>query len=268
MPTRGFNAWRWQYWGGPLSHPTVTRYFGSFGVTHTVHTAIAEADDLLAAVFWSWGYNVKSAGAHNDRKITGGTVWSSHAWGISIDINPGDNPYTHSGLVTDIPLDLIRDVYRIRTNTGQRVWKWGGDWDGDWDFDEHTVWDAMHFECIATPAELSTGVVFDGTLNPEVHAMRYVKKGDKGPDVEFWQHTLKIHNPDLLPKYGVDGDYGGEVAAGVASICGGNGERIGPKEAAQLLAVPGPRGLRGPRGPQGLMGVTPNLSDYRLVQND
>lgn len=37
-------------------------------------------------------------GCHNDRKMRGGSKWSSHAWGIAIDIDP-----KHNGLRTKAP---------------------------------------------------------------------------------------------------------------------------------------------------------------------
>lgn len=36
---------------------------------------------------------VKQAGSYSCRKMTGSTKWSTHAWGIAVDINWTDNPY-------------------------------------------------------------------------------------------------------------------------------------------------------------------------------
>ncbi len=38
-----------------------------------------------------------------------------------------------------------------------------------------------------------------------------LKRGDKGPAVEVFQKALKAWRADALPKYGVDGDFGGEM---------------------------------------------------------
>jgi D-alanyl-D-alanine carboxypeptidase-like protein/putative peptidoglycan binding protein len=140
------------------------------------NTLIIPAVRLLDDVFRNHGYVVKSAGSYNYRLITNGSVYSPHAWALAIDINPANNPYT-GRLVTDIGMDIIRDAYKI-TAKGQRVWKWGGDWDGDWNFDEHTVFDAMHFEMIATPDELMTGVYFAGNAEqPEIDMLKLGSRG-------------------------------------------------------------------------------------------
>ena len=44
---------------------------------------------------------------------------STHAFGLAVDINPGDNPYGESS--TNIPPDFIQAMKR-------RGWVWGGDW--------------------------------------------------------------------------------------------------------------------------------------------
>ena len=182
MATRGFNTWRWLEWkrpgtSGEGGDVVLSKYtWKGTNVSSWTNREIIPAVALLDAVFQRFGYKVKSAGSYNYRKITGGTVFSPHAWALAIDINPASNPYTGT-LVTDIALPLIEDVYTIRA-ANQRVWKWGGDWDGDWNFDEHTVFDAMHFEIIATPAELAAGVYFSDEINqPEVEMLKF---GDKG----------------------------------------------------------------------------------------
>jgi hypothetical protein len=186
-------------------------------------------------VFQKHSYEVNYCGAYACRMITGGSVYSPHAWGLAMDINPGKNPYNKRGLITNIPMVVIEDVYRIRTaDSDQRVFKWGGDWDGDWDFDEHTVWDAMHFEVIATPEEILEGIVFRGDLPVEVMPNMFTQYGAKGPVVEYWQRVILEVDPSLLPGYGPDGDYGDETAAGVASIIGGDGMQVGPAESVAL----------------------------------
>jgi hypothetical protein len=146
-------------------------------VSSWTNKLIIPAVRLLDEVFRKHHYLVYSAGSYNYRKITGGSVFSPHAWAIAIDINPANNPYTNR-LVTDIALPIIEDAYTIRAQD-QRVWKWGGDWDGDWNFDEHTVFDAMHFEMIATPEELASGVYFSTELiQPEVGMLKLNDQGN------------------------------------------------------------------------------------------
>jgi hypothetical protein len=73
--------------------------------------------------------------------------WSMHAYGLAVDINPGENPYVGCGQSMDPSLRR----YRVRTHhyrgmVGRRVvrafasigWGWGGSWAG-------TTKDYMHF---------------------------------------------------------------------------------------------------------------------------
>lgn len=204
MATRGFNTWRWQEWGRPGTSSVdgdqkVVRYnwTGSTAADKPTHSwtnaLIVPALEQLNAVFNLHGYDVDGAGSYNYRTITGGTVFSPHAWALAVDINPWANPYRSmpaSGPITDIPFDLVKDAYRIVTKKSrQRVWKWGGDWDGDWRFDDHTVTDAMHFEVIATPEELAEGVEFDGHI-PVTVEVPMLKRGDRGNAVGKFQAAL------------------------------------------------------------------------------
>jgi hypothetical protein len=74
-------------------------------------------------------------------------TWSMHAYGLAVDINPGENPYVGCGQSMDPSLRR----YRVRTHhykgmVGGRVvrafraigWGWGGSWAG-------STKDYMHF---------------------------------------------------------------------------------------------------------------------------
>ena len=75
-------------------------------------------------------YKVKTVYAYNCRKVKNKpNAWSSHAFGLALDINPQENPYG-STLKTDMPL-WFKQLF---INEG---WGWGGDW--------VNVKDAMHF---------------------------------------------------------------------------------------------------------------------------
>lgn len=50
----------------------------------------------------------------------------------------------------------------------------------------------------------------------------YVRKGDSGPNVEYWQRVLLRIAPDALPDYGPDGDYGDEMVKAVKRIASPN----------------------------------------------
>ena len=112
------------------------------------------------------------------------------------------------------------------------------------------------------------------------------KKGDKGPDVEYWQRLL-LAAGEKLPKHGRDGHYGDETQTAVMSwykrhggdpkkfngdrvtawtavslqekAFGGGGERgpAGPAGPAGARGPAGPAGPKGDPGPQGPPGKTP-----------
>ena len=79
--------------------------------------------------------------AYNCREVGGRPgVWSQHAYGVAIDVNPLENPYVHSDGSVDIPASRPF-VDRSRRDTGMIHssdatvdafasigWKWGGYW--------------------------------------------------------------------------------------------------------------------------------------------
>lgn len=115
----------------------------------------------------SYSYRPRSAdtGAYNCRTITGGSGYSLHAYGpatsftfwngvriptaLAVDINWQSNPYGPR-LITDMPRGMVDAILRIRTNSGVRVWGWGGYYSGNKD--------AMHYEIVCSPADLRTGI--------------------------------------------------------------------------------------------------------------
>lgn len=121
----------------------------------------------LDTVMHRHGYRPRAGvtGAYNCRKITGGTGYSLHAYGVgdiftfwtgvrcatslAVDINWDTNPYGPR-LVTDMPRAMIDDILAIRTNSGAQVFRWGGYYRGNKD--------AMHFEIVCSPTDLATGI--------------------------------------------------------------------------------------------------------------
>lgn len=165
-------------WGPPCSGTKVTVTLNGGGVVH-VRAAIVDAVRALNAVLVRWGYRTRRAdtGAYNCRRITGGTGYSLHAYGIALDINWSTNLYGKT-LVTDMPRGMVDEILAIRTNNDQQVWGWGGDY--------RSVKDAMHFEIVCSPRDLATGL--RGTQLPE----KYEEDPDmtvlwkiKGSE-EFW----------------------------------------------------------------------------------
>ena len=117
----------------------------------TVDVLIVDAVKALNAVLIDWDYRTRRAdtGAYNCRQITGGTNYSLHAYGIAVDLNWNTNPYGRT-LGTDMAIGMIEAIEGIRTAGGVQVWRWGGRYSNNKD--------AMHFEVVASPAELVRGI--------------------------------------------------------------------------------------------------------------
>lgn len=126
----------------------------------TVDVLIVDAVKALNAVLIDWDYRTRRAdtGAYNCRQITGGRSYSLHAYGIAVDLNWSTNPYGHH-LITDMPIGMIEAIEGIRTAGGVQVWRWGGRYSNNKD--------AMHFEVVASPAELARGIQSQTTTNTE-----------------------------------------------------------------------------------------------------
>jgi hypothetical protein len=86
--------------------------------------------------------------AYNCRKMTSGSSYSRHSYGIAIDVNPWQNPYISHGTVVPATSSAykVRSTYRLGVvhATGRVVrafahegFKWGGNW--------HSLKDYMHF---------------------------------------------------------------------------------------------------------------------------
>lgn len=133
----------------------------------------------------------QDTGAYNCRHITGGSGYSLHAYGIASDLNWMTNPYGDT-LQTDMPLAMIRDIEAIRTNSGHKVFRWGGRYFGNKD--------AMHFEIICTPAQLASGIAntpgggqdLPSTIDPEGADMYIVVEG-AGFFAQFGNVTIKLN---------------------------------------------------------------------------
>jgi hypothetical protein len=120
---------------------------GRVTVDNRTLDAVAALDAVLAR--WNYWTRREDTGAYNCRQITGGTNYSLHAYGIALDINWQSNPYGPT-LITDMPQGMVDEIKAIRTNQGAVVWRWGGDYSGNKD--------AMHYEVVASPAELAAGI--------------------------------------------------------------------------------------------------------------
>ena len=85
---RGSSSWREENWDscGDLNGVTITV---KPGVRLHIDSRCVEAFTALFDCMALWGYHVRSnvSGSYNCRRITGGTTYSSHAYGIAVDVN-------------------------------------------------------------------------------------------------------------------------------------------------------------------------------------
>lgn len=139
-------------WSPACTAPLTTLTLHS-GARISVANAAAEAFRAIDAVMQATGYAPRAAdtGAFCCRKITGGSGYSLHAYGIAADYNWNSNPFRADGrLVTDMPSRMVKAIVGIRTKRGQSVFRWGGAFT--------SVKDAMHFEVVASRTELQSGI--------------------------------------------------------------------------------------------------------------
>lgn len=164
------------------------------GATLQGLNAIAfDAFQALDGVMRTFGYVPRAnspgaweTGAYNCRKITNGTGYSLHAFGIAVDINARTNPYGKT-LITDMPIAMIAAVKAIKTSKGLQVFRWGGEYPN--------FKDAMHFEVVVSPDELSKGidtasVVAEPPDPTDPRTWSTVSKGVRGPTVAKLKELL------------------------------------------------------------------------------
>lgn len=137
-------------WGTPC-RPWLANFTFWTGVTIPIDSRTHEANRALDATFQNWNYRPKAGETfgYACRAIAGTNSYSLHAYGVADDVNSLSNPYTDR-LVTDMPRDMVEAALAIRTHGGHLVWGWGGNWSGRKD--------AMHWQIVASPAELATGI--------------------------------------------------------------------------------------------------------------
>lgn len=158
-----------------------------------LNAAAFEAFQALDGVMRTFNYVPRAnspgaweTGAYNCRKITNGSGYSLHAYGIAADINARTNPYGQK-LITDMPLAMVSAIRAIKTTDGLQVFRWGGDYT--------SVKDAMHYEVVASPDELSEGidwgtVVAEPPDRTDPRTWPTVRKGDNGPTVKSLNEML------------------------------------------------------------------------------
>lgn len=219
MARRGTSDWWIQHYGKPCIRSDQVRIEWYPGVTGIAHRGTERLWQALGAVMLAYNYRVPTSytGDYSCRAITGGSSWSGHSWPVAKDVNAKTNPYINHpgtrlirwGIETDMPAAMIREIEMI-TASGIQAFTWGGRW--------NTVKDAMHFQIRVTLNEIAGGVrsprgFYEGGGNaPEDGDDEMsLKLGDKGNAVGKHQNGLMVWNPDALPKFGADKDFGEET---------------------------------------------------------
>ena len=122
---------------------------------------LADTMDRYGVTIDEW-----ASGTYNCRNIAGTSVKSAHAYGVALDINPSRNP-AGSTFRSDLSPNFTAEVLALRTVSGRRVFRWGGDWDGI-PQTGHSLFDPMHFEITCAPADVASGLVEEpNMLTPE-----------------------------------------------------------------------------------------------------
>ena len=188
MPTTS-DLRRW--WAPACSGPWRRLSLYGTGVI-TVRAQCADAFMAIDAIMRKWNYRTERhhTGAYNCRKITGGSGYSLHAYGIAADYNWQRNPYS-SRLITDMPPGMVAEIEALRTNTGKVVFRWGGRYRNNKD--------AMHYEIFCAPQDLASGIRNGTTPAPpptsptsEEDDMLKLVKGS-GPAIYSTDFVTKTH---------------------------------------------------------------------------
>lgn len=153
-----------------------------------------------------WGYYVK--------KIAGSNSISNHASGTAGDYNASEHPMGQVNTYSATQRATIRQILDEAVVDGLRIFRWGGDYVG-----RH---DDMHFEIVATPGEVHT---FIKSLEKTGDDM-FVKLGETGPWVKYWQNVLIRLGYDPGAK---DGVYGPKMEAAINKSRKDNGQGPNPE---------------------------------------
>jgi hypothetical protein len=117
----------------PTNNITLGKVESKTGKAAYINSKLVPRFQALVDWFESFGYQIRSLGGYNQRKIAGTDKWSTHSYGVAIDINPDKNPMVPSTTPnwTDMP---IKETSATAKALGLG---WGGDW--------RNKKDAMHF---------------------------------------------------------------------------------------------------------------------------
>lgn len=193
------------------------------GRTFVCHKKAEPAFWMLEQIRAEYDYHLtgNDSGTYNCRNIGGSLVLSAHAKGTAFDIDWLNNPDGKKLVTPSFPKGMIRDTQLVRTNSGAWVWRWGGDWDRKPDT-PHTYYDPMHFEMVAHPLDLATGIV---GLNLEEDMTYILDKSQKQESnavkklqarLNQWQeYNVGLGLARAFPPLDPDGVYGTDTEAAV-----------------------------------------------------
>jgi hypothetical protein len=192
-----------------------------------------DAFEALETALKATGYKPHSRWAYNCRKIKGSDAFSLHSYGIAIDIDPADNPFTEgdpfAGKLQPIH---VKAVLAIRNAKGKVVWSWGGNWrkpdrmhfqidqgPDDVDIDWLTVAGASKRTSALTNAgPAAAAEEADRSRQNDEKEEAVLVRDSEGPAVEYFQQRLLAWRSDVLPEWGADGHFGAETEAAVAAF--------------------------------------------------
>ena len=207
-----WSAWRCNEGSGRFGNPMI--YGKSVG---GVARPAVDAFLALEAALKATGYRANSRWSFNCRTIGKSTKYSLHSYGIAIDIDPRENPFTagdpYSGKLKRRHVDAVLGIKNTR---GQSIWSWGGKWRKP---------DRMHFQINRGPNDLEVDwATVAGsargsirtpdeatTVGLEVEEDNVLTRGATGAAVTHFQKRLMAWNGAALPKHKADGDYGEET---------------------------------------------------------
>ncbi len=138
-------AWAdWQCQEGPGEYVDAQFFGRSIG---GVAAPAAAAFDALEQALRDSGYEPSSAWAYSCRKVGGSDNYSLHAYGIAIDIDVSENPYSEGDAYSGkIKKEHVDAVMGITNSAGDSVWRWGG---------HFATPDRMHFQLDVGPDQLA-----------------------------------------------------------------------------------------------------------------
>ena len=231
----------WQHWLGHRVHMILVPILGRSYVV--VAEPLKEGAEAMNTVLIATGYENPCdwIGSYNKRPIKGTDIWSTHSYGIAIDLDYGGdnedspdhpgidkNPHTYRAVtmndrrwdqnVWQITKEQVLAVEAIRTMNGKTVWRWLG-----W-----SIGDTMHFQVNCTQADLATGIdpatVATGDTGEEEVASLAVALGH-----EFWEALVNEGLIDGDPAYYSSGAaLPGEVSHALAvAVTALNNQEVG-----------------------------------------